>query len=89
MTRVFAPWTQEQAAALVRWQKSNYVHPFTCPNRGDGNHSTTVHSREGGDLGELVPTKDGWFCPSCDYRQDWAHDFMFDDPRAPTRTVIP
>src|SRR5713101_3675612 len=21
-------------------------------------------------------TKQGWVCPYCDYKQDWAHDFM-------------
>jgi hypothetical protein len=28
----------------------------------------------------LMATSDGWVCPFCDYRQDWAHDFMFHDP---------
>jgi len=72
---VQAPWTEEQVAALERWQASGVVHPFTCVNRGDGKHSN-----EGGDLGILTPTPTGWICRSCDYRQDWAHDFMLLDP---------
>jgi hypothetical protein len=26
---------------------------------------TVIHDRE------LVATKDGWICPTCDYKQDW------------------
>lgn len=47
-------------------------HPFTCSNRGDGNHPII-----GGDEGILVPTPDGWRCPFCEYTQDWAWDGMF------------
>jgi hypothetical protein len=68
-----APWTEEQVLNLLAWQKSDHVHPFTCPNRGDGKHHEFW-----GDLGVLVPSGDGWACPSCDYRQDWAHTFMLD-----------
>jgi hypothetical protein len=25
---------------------------------------------------ELVATLSGWICPTCGYRQDWAHTFM-------------
>lgn len=25
---------------------------------------------------ELVATINGWICPTCDYTQDWAHEFM-------------
>lgn len=45
------------------------MHPYTCANRGDGNHSDI-----GGDLGILVPTVNGWICPFCDYKQSWSHD---------------
>lgn len=47
------------------------MHPFTCPNRGDGNHFDN-----GADLGALIPTTRGWICQCCDYTQDWAHGFM-------------
>lgn len=79
--RVF---TDEEVAALWRWQFGPWgdpfdphatlrprMHPFTCPNRGDGKHLEV-----GGDLGILVPTRRGWICLCCDYRQLWAHDFM-------------
>ncbi len=36
------------------------MHPFTCPNRGDGNHFDN-----GSDLGALIPTIHGWICQSC------------------------
>lgn len=73
MSSVTAPWTDEQVEALWAWQHSAYVHPYTCGNRDD-NHP---HEDEFGDHGVLRPTNDGWTCPFCDYRQDWAHAFSF------------
>lgn len=68
--KVVAKWTQEQIEALNRFQKSGSFHPFTCGgNRTDEKHLDGE--------GILVATEDGWICPYCDYRQDWAHDFMF------------
>jgi hypothetical protein len=68
-------WTPEQVAKLNEWQGCGWVHEFTCPNAHPDAHQ------------ELVATVDGWICPSCDYTQDWAHDFMFNgappDPLAP------
>lgn len=58
-----APWTDEQVAALNRFQGYGFVHPFTCQNHHDGDRS-------------LVATRDGWVCPHCDYTQDWAHEQM-------------
>ncbi len=64
-----APWTEEQVKELKRYQAAGVVHPYTC----------------GGDSCRdiLVPTTDGWTCPSCDYTQDWAHamsaDSQFND----------
>jgi hypothetical protein len=47
------------------------MHPFTC---GSGNRIDAAHlDREG----VLFATPNGWICPYCDYRQNWAHDFMF------------
>jgi hypothetical protein len=68
-----APWTEKQVENLRVWQSSRWVHPFTCANRSVGNHKETT------DLGVLTPTTDGWTCESCDYRQNWAHDFMLRD----------
>jgi hypothetical protein len=65
MPKIYAP---EQVAALERWQASGRVHPFTCPTRHLDNEAVV-----------LRPEEDGWHCPGCDYRQDWAHDFMTSD----------
>lgn len=65
MERIHAPWTPEQVAALNSWQRTGYLHPFTCGKNSE--HRV------------LVATPDGWMCEDCDYRQDWAHAFMADD----------
>ncbi|RWB67605.1 hypothetical protein [Mesorhizobium sp.] len=64
-------FTAEQVENLAHNQTSGHVHPFTCANRGDGNHRNAY-----GDLGALVATVRGWICPFCDYTQDWAHGGM-------------
>jgi hypothetical protein len=61
-----APWTDEQVAALNRWQSRGDVHPFTCPGDGPGC----------GDHRELTATANGWVCACGRYRQDWAHEMM-------------
>jgi hypothetical protein len=65
-------WTDEQINNLNEYQECNWVHPFTCPNRGDGKHI-----RNKRDLSVLTATKTGWICLCCGYTQNWAHDFMF------------
>lgn len=59
--RIEAPWTPEQVEALNTFQRSGQFHPFTC-----GNDSDSV----------LIAREDGWHCPDCAYRQNWAHAFM-------------
>ncbi len=62
-------------------------HPFTCPNRDEGvtydadtpDYSQSTHGT-GGDRGVLIATEQGWVCPHCDYRQDWAHAAMVEQP---------
>jgi hypothetical protein len=67
MAVIKAPFTREQVNALNSWQQR--FHPFTCGgNRKDEKHLDGQ--------GILVATPDGWVCPYCDYKQDWAHDFM-------------
>lgn len=56
-----APWTDEEVAALNEWQASGKFHPYTCGK---------CRNRDG-----LLATNDGWICPTCDYKQDWAHGF--------------
>ncbi len=63
-------FTPNEVAYLWEFQKSGAMHPFTCPHRGEN------HIENGIDLGGLIPTVHGWICQCCDYKQDWAHDFM-------------
>lgn len=60
--RQFGPWETSESGLPIMF------HPYTCGNRNDGNHR-----HFGGDLGMLIPTVNGWICPCCDYKQDWAH----------------
>lgn len=55
--RIRPEWTDEQIAALAAHQADDRFHPYTC-----GNNSDHI----------LEPTRQGWVCPHCDYRQDWA-----------------
>jgi hypothetical protein len=71
----YAPWTNAQVQALWVWQLSGRMHPYTCPNRSDGNHNELVN----GDHGVLAPSPLGWVCRDCDYKQDWAHAFNADE----------
>lgn len=64
----YAPWNGDEVWSLNEFQRSGVFHPFTCPNRDAG------HMPEG----HLAATMAGWVCPSCAYRQDWAHAWMAD-----------
>ncbi|WP_151611015.1 hypothetical protein [Sinorhizobium alkalisoli] len=68
MTNVF---TADEVVNLAKHQTAGQFHPFTCANRGDGNHRVAF-----GDLGALVPTVRGWICPFCACTQNWAHSSM-------------
>ncbi len=62
-SKVFTPGEVE---SLNAYQKSRVFHPFTCGgNRMDEKHLDGE--------GLLVATEDGWYCPFCEYRQQWAH----------------
>ena len=76
MKHITAPFSAEVVHRLNQRQVgvddiAAMFHPFTCPNRGDG-----AHGDEGGDLGVLVATREGWICPHCEYTQDWTHASM-------------
>ena len=74
--KMTAPWNDEQVAALNQFQLEQRFHPFTCGgDRTDAAHRA-YQADHGGDFGQLVATNDGWVCPVCDYRQNWAHGFM-------------
>lgn len=79
--KINAPFTPQQVAALHRyqfgpWDPGNRFHPFTCPNRGDGNHFDIDR-----DHGILIPTVRGWICQCCDHEQNWCHEFMIGGPQ--------
>lgn len=80
MPKVEAPFTQEQADALNKYQKSGQFHPFTCigrPYLPSGKQVRLERSREVcPNDGLLIATKDGWVCPCGDCVQDWCWDFM-------------
>ena len=72
------PWSEATIKSLNELQTGiRYGHPYTCENRNDGNHKNN-----GRDLGCLVATADGWVCPDCSYRQNWAHDSSVNLPLA-------
>jgi len=66
---VRAPWTDEQVNALNAWQHRHDFHGYTC---GVDHEEHQL----------LVATPDGWECPleSCNYWQDWAHEWTTHPP---------
>lgn len=71
--KIYAPFTEEQAAALNRYQHAGRMHPFTCPRWHSDwmpplQHDLIAHAGE------------GWTCSDirCDYTQNWAHAFMLE-----------
>lgn len=61
--QIYSPWSAGQVDALNRWQQTPTVHPFTCGNTHPGDN-------------RLFATQQGWRCPHCDWKQDWAWEFM-------------
>lgn len=76
MAIVTAPWTEEQVAALNAWQAGTHYHPFTCGGARMDEAHVAYQRKHGGDYGQLVAGPDGWRCPVCGYRQNWAHGHM-------------
>jgi hypothetical protein len=84
MTKITAPFTNEQVLKLIAWQEGTNTfatqvggdlinvpaHPFTCCSH-EG-----CERLEQPNEGALIPTNDGWICPCGKYKQDWCHDFM-------------
>lgn len=68
MSRLTAPWTPQQVAALNAYQTAGIMHPYTCGG---------VKLGRGRCRRVLVAITDGWRCPrrGCRYQQDWAHDW--------------
>jgi hypothetical protein len=61
-----APWSEEQVAALNKYQKDGRMHPFTCPGEFE---QCKAHR-------ELIATTNGWVCQCGKYKQNWAHEWM-------------
>lgn len=61
-----APWTQDEADNLNEWQKMGLINQTLCGDR----------ARHPEYKGLPVATRKGWICPSCGWKQEWAHDFM-------------
>lgn len=68
-------WTGEQVAMLKVRQEDPSQHPYTCGGeRGDAMHLAQAEEDGDRDSGVLFPTRRGWKCPACDYRQFWSHE---------------
>jgi hypothetical protein len=61
--------TPEQQESFNGFQIAGFMHPFTC--------GTKEKHAPGADE-VLVARDDGFYCPSCDYKQTWAHAWMLD-----------
>lgn len=62
MSKILAPFSNEQVEGLNKYQQNPLHHPFTCAK------CSSV----------LVATRQGWVCTTldCGYTQNWAHNFM-------------
>lgn len=83
-------WTADQVELLKRRQDEPMSHPYTCGNRSNDERSRLQHEAQAAEDGDhepglLIPTRRGWICPACDYRQFWAHEV----PRAFPAHVSP
>lgn len=67
-SKIHPPWTDEQVAALNRYQHAGRMHPFTGERHADGGECI------------LIATRDGWTkCDGGPVIQRWAWRFMADD----------
>jgi hypothetical protein len=73
------PFSPGEVAALNRWQRIGWVHPYTCPNRDDGQHASDA---------VLMATVRGWICPYCSHTQDWAAEYMVTYPEPPESILV-
>jgi hypothetical protein len=69
----YAPWSEDQVRNLEEWQATPWVHPYTCADCRDADPDVEEEHL-------LVPTVDGWTCPSCPRRQGWCLALMLDGP---------
>jgi hypothetical protein len=83
--KVFAPFTPEQVKSLNRFQRlrSGFFHGFTCGSgdRMDEAHGSAKQLHNLPDHGTLLARESGWYCPACDYTQNWAWSLMADEKK--------
>lgn len=71
MSKAVVPFSDAQIDAINRNQNNPLRHPLTCGgDRHDAAHQD-YQALHGGDLGQLVATREGLKCPVCDYVQRW------------------
>lgn len=72
-----APWDDSLIERLHKHQFGPWDdifeigHPYTCGNRNNEKHKKYAVENDQSDYGILIPTRNGWKCPVCDYKQDW------------------
>ena len=84
-----APWPQELVDKLNQYQRNPFTHPYTCGECRDKYHTrfyvdgdklvrdkdfTAPTDKIVYKDRELVATKHGWICHTCDNIQDWCID---------------
>lgn len=72
MANINPPWTDEQVKNLEEWQKTGWLHPFTCCGHEGCLREESVNE------GILIPTNNGLVCPCGKYTQNWASQNMLD-----------
>jgi hypothetical protein len=71
---LYAPWTDEQVAALNAFQRALVIHPYTCSKTST----------------DLVATRGGWHCPcGCGHDQRWADPMMLDTRFHSRNDIVP
>jgi hypothetical protein len=61
-----APWTIDQVKRMNRWQRFRHVPRIDCPNAAE--HKFNIG---------LIAGLNALFCPYCDYRSEYAPEYMF------------
>lgn len=69
MSPIYAPWADDQVAAIRAWQGNERFHGLTCVT-----HSNDLLSVHG----------DGLQCDKCSYWQGWVPDGLVIPPASPS-----
>lgn len=76
LKRPRAPWTDEEVKRLNQFQASPETFALKCDCYRDDEAHQTYAEQHGGVPGQLIAVQEGWHCPVCSYKQDWAHPIM-------------